>query len=138
MENTTIGCTGITHVALHSSDFEKSYRFYTEGLGFKEFRRWKSGERTIVLLEVGGGVYIELFSHGKENTCKEEQAGHYVHLALAVKDSAAAFKRALAYGAAVQKEPTAMDLPCEPPLPVVISFVLGPDGEQIEFFQMRD
>ena len=136
MENQVIGCTGIQHVALHSSDFEKSYKFYTEGLGFKEFRRWNSGERTIALLEVGGGVYVELFSDGKPRTCFEEQAGFYVHLALAVKDSAAAFARAVAYGAKEHMAPKVMELPADPPLPVTISFVTGPDGEQIEFFQL--
>lgn len=133
-ENTVIGCTGFHHVALHSSDFEKSYKFYTEGLGATEFRRWKSGERTIALLDMGGGICIELFSDGKERTCFEEQAGLYVHLALAVKDSAAAFERALAYGATEKMAPKSMVLPSEPPLPATISFVYGPDREEIEFF----
>ena len=137
-ENPVIGCTGVHHIALHASDFEKSYKFYTDGLGFKEFRRWKSGEgRTIALLELGGGEYIELFSDGKTRTCFEEQSGLYVHLALNVKDSAAAFERATACGARPKKLPTAMELPCEPPLPVVISFVYGPDGEEIEFYEVR-
>ena len=60
-ENTVIGCTGFHHVALHSSDFEKSYQFYTEGLGAKEFRRWTSGERTIALLDMGGGLHRAVF-----------------------------------------------------------------------------
>lgn len=136
-ENKVIGCTGFHHVALHSSDFEKSYKFYTEGLGAKEFRRWTSGERTIALLDMGGGVCIELFSNGKKRTCFEEQAGFYVHLALNVKDSTAAFDRALSYGAKEKMAPKSMELPCEPVLPAVISFVYGPDGEEIEFFEVR-
>ncbi len=135
MENTVIGCTGVHHIALHASDFEASYKFYTEGLGFKEYRRWNAGERTICLLEIANGEYIELFSHGKESTCREEQAGKYVHLALNVKDSKAAFEKAVAYGAKVKMEPKAMELPSEPPIPVVISFVYGPDGEEVEFFE---
>lgn len=133
-ENTVLGCTGVHHVALHASDFEKSYRFYTEGLGAKEFRRWVSGERTIALLDIGGGVCIELFSDGKERTCFDEQAGLYVHLALAVKDCKAAFERALAYGAKEKMAPQSMVLPSEPPLPAEIAFVYGPDAEQLEFF----
>lgn len=136
-ENTVIGCTGFHHVALHSSDFEKSYKFYTEGLGAKEFRRWNSGERTIALLDMGGGVCIELFSAGKTRTCFEEQAGLYVHLALNVKDSKAAFERAVLYGAKEKMAPKSMDLPSNPPLGAVISFVYGPDGEEIEFFEVR-
>ncbi len=127
---------GIQHIALHASDFEKSYKFYTEGLGFKEYRRWKSGERTICLLEIGNGQYIELFSCGKERTTEEEQSGMYVHLALDVADSKKAFARAVEFGAEPKKEPTRMDLPSQPPIPVILSFVYGPDREQIEFFQV--
>ena len=89
------------------------------------------------MLDVGGGEYLELFSNGSERTCFEEQAGHFVHLALAVKDSAAAFRRAVAYGAKEKMAPKQMEIPSEPPLPVTISFVFGPDGEQIEFFETR-
>ena len=96
MENKIIWCVGFHHVALHSSDFEKSYKFYTEGLGFSEYRRWKTDDgRTIVLLDAGCGAMIELFSDGKKRTCFEEQAGLYVHLALRVKNSKLAFDRAV-------------------------------------------
>ncbi len=137
MDNKVIGCKGIHHVALHCSDFEKSYRFYTEGLGFRLFRRWKSGERTVALLDVGGDVYIELFSNGKERTCFEEQSGQYVHLALSVADTRAAFERAVTCGARVRTEPKDVDIQSDPVLPVSISFVYGPDGEVIEFFEVR-
>lgn len=139
MENTVIGCTGFHHVALHSSDFEKSYKFYTEGLGFKEYRHWKAANgRTIALLDAGNGAMIELFSDGAERTCFTEQAGLYIHLALRVKDSKAAFARALEYGAKVKMEPKEMELPSEPPIPATISFVKGPDGEEVEFFEVRE
>ena len=139
MENKVIGCVGFHHVALHSSDFEKSYKFYTEGLGFTEYRRWKAANgRTIVLLDAGGGAMIELFSDGAERTCFEEQAGLYIHLALRVKDSRAAFARALEYGAEVKMEPKDMELPSEPPIPATISLVKGPDGEEVEFFEVKE
>ena len=137
MENNVIGCTGVHHIALHTSDFERSYRFYTEGLGFREYRRWSNPERTICLLEMGGGQMLELFSNGKGRSTFEEQAGFYVHLALAVKDSASAFARAITYGATSKKEPSLMTLPSIPPINAVISFVKGPDGEEIEFFEQR-
>lgn len=139
MENKTIGCIGFHHVALHSSDFEKSYKFYTEGLGFSEYRRWKTDDgRTIVLLDAGCGAMIELFSDGNKRTCFEEQAGLYVHLALRVKNSKAAFDRAVNFGAKAKMQPTKMDLPATPAIPATISFVYGPDGEEIEFFEVRE
>ena len=67
---------------------------------------------------------------------REARAG-LVHLAFNVKDSKAAFDRAIAYGAKEKMEPKSMELPSEPPFPVVISFVYGPDGEELEFFQVR-
>ncbi len=137
MENKVIGCKGFHHIALHASDFEKSYRFYTEGLGFREYRRWNNPERTICLLEMGGDAMLELFSDGAPRTTFEPQAGFYVHLALHVEDSAAAFARAITYGAISKKEPSLMTLPANPPINAVISFVKGPDGEEIEFFEPR-
>ena len=45
-------------------------------------------------------------------------------------------KRAVEYGAEeMGKAPREMELPSNPPMPVVIGFVKGPDGEEIEFFQ---
>lgn len=139
MENKIIWCIGFHHVALHSSDFEKSYKFYTEGLGFSEYRRWKTDDgRTIVLLDAGCGAMIELFSDGKKRTCFEEQSGLYVHLALRVKNSKFAFDRAISFGAKEKMFPTEMNLPATPPIPATISFVYGPDGEEIEFFEVRE
>lgn len=137
MANDIIGCTGITHVALHCKDFDKSYKFYTEGLGFKEFRRWDSDGKIVVLLDTGNGTYLEIFSNGKDRTCFDEEAGSYVHLALGVKDSQKAYERAMEYGARDHKYPAHIDIPSTPVLPCVISFVLGPDGEQIEFFEYK-
>lgn len=137
MENKIIGCKGFHHIALHASDFERSYRFYTEGLGFREYRRWNNPERTICLLEMGGDAMLELFSDGAPRTTFEPESGFYVHLALAVEDSAAAFARAITHGAVSKKEPSLMTLPSTPPINAVISFVKGPDGEEIEFFEPR-
>lgn len=138
MENKTIGCVGFHHVALHSSDFEKSFRFYTEGLGFTEYRRWKTDAgKTIALLDAGNGAMIELFSDGADRTLFEEQSGFYTHLALRVADSAKAYARALECGAVSKMPPKSMILPSNPPIPATISFVKGPDGEEIEFFEVN-
>ncbi len=132
-----IGVLGIHHVALHCADFEKSYRFYTKGLGLREFKRWQSGERTVALLEIADGSYIELFSHGKPRSFSDTQAGMYVHLALQVADSRAAFDRSLAFGAGEKIAPKAVSLGSQDPLQATIAFVYGPDGEEIEFFQVH-
>lgn len=137
MANEVVKNCGFHHIALAASDFEKSLKFYTEGLGFKVFRTWTAGSgKTIALLDMGNGDMIELFSDGEAGS-HEECAGAYFHLALKTTDTVAAYNRALEFGAKSHKVPTDMELPSEPPIPVCLAFVVGPDGELIEFFNQK-
>ena len=132
------GCT-FHHIALQTSDFEKSLKFYTEGLGFEVYRTFTtSSGKKAALIDIGEGSYFELFSDGEAKDDKRDYAGRYFHLALKVDDAVAAYKRAVEYGAEeMGKYPAAMELPSNPPMPVVIGFVKGPDGEELEFFELR-
>ena len=139
MSNKSIkGCT-FHHVALQTSDFEKSLKFYTEGLGFEVWRSFTvSTGKKAALLDIGEGSYFEIFSDGEKKICKNDYAGDYFHLALKVDDAKAAYERAVAHGAMeMGKAPTQMALPSDPPIPVILCFVKGPDGEEIEFFQVK-
>ncbi len=136
MDN-NIFATGVHHIALHCRDYAASHRFYTQGLGFKEFKSWQSGDRTVALLEIAAGQYIELFSHGNPKTFPDTQAGMYVHLSLRVTDSRAAFQRAIAWGAKEKVAPKEVALGSPDPLKATVAFVYGPDGEEIEFFQVH-
>ncbi len=134
MANTVIPGMSFHHAALSVSDFDKSLKFYTQALGFTVYRSWTAGTgKKIALLDIGNGSYFEMFSDGEpcEHT---ENAGQFFHLALKVTDTKAAYDAAMAGGAVSHKVPTTMLLPSEPPIPVTLAFVLGPDGEQIEFF----
>lgn len=130
------GCT-FHHVALQTSDFEKSLKFYTEGLGFELYRSFvTSSGKTAALIDIGEGSYFELFSDGEKSDAKRDNAGCYFHLALKVDNAYEAYKRAVEYGGEeMGKAPKEMVLPSEPPMPAVIGFVKGPDGEEIELFQ---
>lgn len=138
MSNKSIkGCT-FHHVALQTSDFEKSLKFYTEGLGFEVWRTFTAsmGKR-VALLDIGEGSYFEIFSDGEVHKCKKDYAGSYFHLALKVDDAKEAYKRAVEHGAEeMGKAPVQMELPSNPPIPAILGFVKGPDGEEIEFFQV--
>ena len=137
MSNKVIkGCT-FHHIALQTSDFDKSFKFYTEGLGFEVYRQWTSRTgKKIALINIGTDQYFEIFSDGEPHTENHTEAGNYIHLALQVEDSQVAYDRALQYGATeMDKAPAHYSLPSEPPINVIISFVKGPDGEELEFFQ---
>ena len=139
MSNTVLPEVSFHHVALSVSDFNKSLEFYTKGLGFSLYRTWISGAgKKIALIDMGNGTYFEVFSDGAKNLHACDDAGSFFHLALKVKDTRAAFERALEYGAKPNTAPKHVDIPSDPILPVDLSFVEGPDGEQIEFFQPEE
>lgn len=130
-----VGC-GFHHVALQTSDFEKSLKFYTEGLGFKLRTKWTSGAgKQLALIDIGDGNYFELFSDGEAGAEEAPKAGSFFHLALRVADTRAAFERAVTCGGVPHIEPKDAVLGEHGEITASLSFVKGPDGEQIEFFQ---
>jgi len=135
-DNYITGC-GIHHIAVRVSDFEAAKKFYLDGLGFTIFKEWGAPDRRIALVDTGNGNYLEIFSGAPAGTINSDCAGSLVHIALRVSDARAAYERAIACGAVPHILPKDTQLPSEPPFPVSIAFVKGPDGEIIEFFQER-
>ena len=132
--NQTTPILGMHHVALRSSDFDKSLRFYCEGLGFTVACQWGEGDSRIAMLDMGNGDKIELFAGGHPCTIDEQGAGAYFHFAFRCADVQAVYDRALACGATSRVPPKEGKLPSNPPLPMAVAFVYGPDGETLEFF----
>jgi catechol 2,3-dioxygenase-like lactoylglutathione lyase family enzyme len=122
---------GLHHVAIEASDFERSLRFYTEGLGFREVLTFPEEGQTVAMLDTGDGTYVELFSDGPG----ERSSSSILHLALRTADCDEAARRARTAGGTITQEPTDVVLEGDPPVPVRYSFCEGPDGEQIELFQ---
>lgn len=137
--NIVKGC-GITHIALRTTDIERTIKFYTEALGFTVKARWGEGDGRIAMLDTGDGTILEVFHAGEVmEKCPETKAGEWFHLAFSVEDADFAFERALKYGAKEKTAPKNVDIQAVPTvMPVRIAFVYGPDGETIEFFQHRD
>lgn len=126
--------TGIHHIAMNVRDFDNSLAFYTEGLGLKEWISWKTGETRAVMLDTGNGSFLELFERPSE---PQPQQGPLLHIALKTEDCDGAFKKACTAGAKVMSEPQDVDIPGSVPISVRIAFCTGPDGEIIEFFQLK-
>ena len=133
MANKKIPNIGIHHLAVAVSDYDKSMKFYIEGLGFEKVAEWGEGTGRASLLDIGNGSHFELFANGNAN---EEKDAKFLHFAFATTDPDTAYNNAIAAGATSHMEPKTLDIPATPPLPVRIAFVKGPDGELLEFFKV--
>ena len=122
---------GLHHVAVEASDFDRSLRFYTEGLGFRSVLTFPEEGQTVAMLDTGDGTYVELFSGGSG----EKPQGSILHFALQTVDCDAATEQLRTAGASITEGPTDMVLEGDPPVTVRYSMCEGPDGEQIELFQ---
>jgi len=132
MSNTKMPGAGSHHFALSSADFDKSVKFYTEGLGMKPVAFWGENEGRAALLDIGDGSHVEIFANGNADEQKNEKI---VHFAFTTTDPDLAFNNAIAAGARERMVPTTLDIPSDPPIPVRIAFVYGPDNEVLEFFK---
>ncbi|MGI5893629.1 MAG: VOC family protein [Candidatus Merdivicinus sp.] len=131
MENQKIKHAGFHHLALISSNFEKSLQFYIEGLGCTYVRGWGEGTKRIAMVDFGSGHMLEIFARG---TGEEQQEPRFLHLAIATPDPDGAYETALKAGAEPVDPPKDVVIQSETPFPVRIAFVKGPDGEILEFF----
>ena len=125
------GC-GFHHVSMRVKDFDKSRKFYSEGLGFIERFSWGKDTKRTILIDPGDGNYFEI-SQGDPNHSYVE--GVFRHLALRVDDCKAALELARNAGAEVTVEARDVTLSSDPPMQIRIAFFKGPDGELIELFE---
>lgn len=132
MENKKISHAGYHHTAIQVSDFDRSFRFYTEGLGCVPKAIWgEPGKQNALLYFCEGGM-IELLSGGTGETPVSQG---WVHLAIATDRPDEAYQAALDAGAKPRTPVFDTVIEAETPMPVRIGFVFGPDGEVLEFFQ---
>ena len=124
------GC-GFHHLSIKVRDLNASIKFYT-ALGFTERFSWGEAPKRTVLLDTGDGNYFEISQGDPEKTHGD---GIFRHIALRADDCAAALEAARAAGAEVTVETKDVTLSTNPPTPIRIAFLKGPDGELIELFQ---
>lgn len=113
--------------------FEDTVRFYQEGLGFTVKHIWGRDKR-VYMMDMGDGSCIEVFEGGEENI---PACGRWLHVALRTNDIHASYDRAIAAGGKPKLPPTFADIVEAKPKPVYMYFayVVGFDGEEIEFIQ---
>lgn len=129
--------TGLSfhHVALAVNNFDEVKNFYVNGLGMSVYAEWGSPEKTIALIDVGSGEYIELFSNG---TGKTEENARYIHLALKTDNVDEMYEKALCAGAKQHIAPKSVHTESKPvDITLRCAFVIGKGGEQIEFFNIE-
>ncbi len=122
-------------MAIRTADWEKSLAFYTEGLGFHVRIQWGEAPRRAVMLDTGDGNYLEIFERDALDGGPTDDSAAILHIALRADDCEAATERARSAGAVVTLEPKIPEPFTKLGLKTKISFVKGPDGEIVEFFE---
>lgn len=120
---------GYHHVALRTQDIHATIKFY-EALGCKLVRTWGEDPNLCCMIDIGGGNLIEAFAGGKD---VPEEFPRFEHIALKSDDPDGDFAAALAAGAKPHIEPKDVNIGGN--YPVRISFVIGLNGETVEFFK---
>jgi catechol 2,3-dioxygenase-like lactoylglutathione lyase family enzyme len=95
-------------IALTVADYERSVKFYCEGLGLEPAAIWNNGEGHALILNMGSGT-LEVFDEAQAETIDGIEAGKrvsgQVRFALQVPDLQSAMDRLLAHGAALVHPP---------------------------------
>jgi lactoylglutathione lyase len=124
---------GFHHICVVVKDAEKSLDFYTKGLGGKVVLSFPAGGsgKNVNLVDLGNNAVIEITPRGNG---EEESNAHWAHIALRTDDARAAYDLALKAGAVSRSAPNDGQLGT---VGVCIAFVLGPDKEVIELFEVK-
>lgn len=137
MANNKITSLGFHHIAIQVKDFDRAVEFYRDGLGLKPYAKWNGGpdgKKQIMLLEMGNGGMVELFSLGTEEAPVNSR---FIHFAMHVHDVEDAYNKAIAAGAEPVMVPFVKPLDSSPvKLTLNCAFVRAPGGEELEFIRV--
>ena len=122
-------------VALTTSDYERSVKFYCDGLGLEPAAIWNNDGGRALILDMGHAT-LELFDEVQAEIIDQLEAGRrisgQIRFALQVPDLKAAMERLLAHGA------TLVHPPVIAPWGDHNVRLQDPDGMQITLFQVLD
>lgn len=126
---------GFHHVCIKTRDWEQTQRFYREVLGCTEKIAWREAPQRAVMLDSGGGDYIEVFEDLAYVGAPDGAIAHFALRTTRLDEIAA---RVRAFGARITMEPRDVTIATTNgagQVPIRIFFCEGPSGEVIEFFQ---
>jgi len=122
-------------VALTSKDYDRSVKFYCEGLGLDPAQIWNNGLGRALILDMGQAT-LEIFDEAQAQTIDQIETGQRVsgqiRFALQVPDVNTAMERLLAHGAICVHPPVVA------PWGDINVRMQDPDGMQITLFQKPD
>ncbi|HKY55914.1 MAG TPA: VOC family protein [Anaerolineales bacterium] len=122
-------------VALTASDYERSMKFYCDGLGIEPSALWSNGGGRALILDMGKAT-LELFDEIQaaaiDQIEAEQRISGQVRFALQVPDLKEAMERLLEYGAILVHPPILT------PWGDYNVRLQDPDGMQITLFQVPD
>jgi catechol 2,3-dioxygenase-like lactoylglutathione lyase family enzyme len=122
-------------VALTTSDYERSVKFYCDGLGLEPEQLWNNGQGRALILNMGKAT-LEIFDETQAETIDqieaEQRISGQIRFALEVPDLKAAMERLLAHGA------TLVHPPIITPWGDYNVRLQDSDGMQITLFQTLD
>jgi len=121
-------------VALTVRDFERSVKFYSEGLGIEPAAFWDNGQGRALMLELGRAT-LEIFDEAQAETIDQIEAGQRVsgqiRFALQVPNIDEAMAKLLAHGA------TLVHAPVVTPWGDRNVRLQDPDGMQVTLFEEK-
>jgi len=122
-------------IALTTTDYERSVKFYCDGLGIEPAAIWNNDGGQALMLTMGSAT-LEIFDEAQAQTIDQLEAGQRVsgqiRFALQVPDLMGAMERLLAHGA------TLVHPPVSTPWGDHNVRLQDPDGMQITLFQVLD
>ncbi len=122
-------------VALTTADYERSIKFYCDGLGIDPRALWNNNGGRALILDMGKAT-LEIFDEIQAETIDQIEAGQrisgQIRFALQVPDVKTAMESLLAYGA------TLIHPPILTPWGDYNVRLQDPDGMQITLFQSPD